>query len=105
MVKVDDLALQERLGAVAREPALGDRLQVQAARSAHEAARHHDHVGRTGTLNPNAVLEPVQIGGVTVKSATLHNADYIARNDIRIGDTVLVTPRRRRDPARRRSGA
>jgi DNA ligase (NAD+) len=48
-------------------------------------------VGRTGTLNPNAVLDPVQIGGVTVKSATLHNAEYIASNDIRIGDTVLVT--------------
>ena len=48
-------------------------------------------VGRTGTLNPNAVLEPVQIGGVTVKSATLHNAGYIESNDIRIGDTVLVT--------------
>ena len=48
-------------------------------------------VGRTGTLNPNAVLKPVQIGGVTVKSATLHNAGYIESNDIRIGDTVLVT--------------
>ncbi|HTC29797.1 MAG TPA: NAD-dependent DNA ligase LigA, partial [Candidatus Acidoferrum sp.] len=48
-------------------------------------------VGRTGTLNPNAVLDPVAIGGVTVKSATLHNAEYIASNDIRIGDTVLVT--------------
>ncbi|MBV8149136.1 MAG: NAD-dependent DNA ligase LigA, partial [Candidatus Eremiobacteraeota bacterium] len=48
-------------------------------------------VGRTGTLNPNAVLEPVRIGGVTVKSATLHNADYIKNNDIRIGDVVLVT--------------
>ena len=47
-------------------------------------------VGRTGTLNPNAVLEPVQIGGVTVKSATLHNDDYIESNDIRIGDTVIV---------------
>jgi DNA ligase (NAD+) len=48
-------------------------------------------VGRTGTLNPNAVLKPVKIGGVTVKSATLHNIDYIESNDIRIGDTVLVT--------------
>jgi len=48
-------------------------------------------VGRTGTLNPNAVLQPVKIGGVTVKSATLHNLDYIEHNDIRIGDTVLVT--------------
>ncbi|HET9096544.1 MAG TPA: NAD-dependent DNA ligase LigA, partial [Candidatus Baltobacteraceae bacterium] len=47
-------------------------------------------VGRTGTLNPNAVLAPVKIGGVTVQNATLHNAEYISSNDIRVGDTVLV---------------
>ncbi|HZX68745.1 MAG TPA: NAD-dependent DNA ligase LigA, partial [Candidatus Elarobacter sp.] len=47
-------------------------------------------VGRTGVLNPNAVLEPVQIGGTTVSNATLHNQDYIRNNDIRIGDVVTV---------------
>ncbi len=47
-------------------------------------------MGRTGILAPNAVLEPVEIGGVTVRNATLHNYDEIARKDIRIGDTVLV---------------
>ena len=47
-------------------------------------------VGRTGILAPNAVLDPVEIGGVTVRNATLHNYDEIRRKDIRIGDTVLV---------------
>ena len=91
VVKVDDLALQERLGAVSREPrwAIAYKFKPREART--KLRDITITVGRTGTLNPNAVLEPVQIGGVTVKSATLHNADYIANNDIRIGDTVLVT--------------
>lgn len=91
VIKVDDFALQERLGVVARDPrwAIAFKFKPREART-----RLRDivvSVGRTGTLNPNAVLEPVQIGGVTVKSATLHNVDYIENNDIRIGDTVLVT--------------
>src|SRR5690606_11700347 len=48
------------------------------------------NVGRTGAIKPEAVLEPVQIGGVTVSQATLHNEDYIVSRDIRIGDTVIV---------------
>jgi DNA ligase (NAD+) len=91
VVKVDDIATQGRLGAVARDPrwAIAYKFKPREART-----RLTDilvTVGRTGTLNPNAVLEPVQIGGVTVKSATLHNAEYIRSNDIRIGDVVLVT--------------
>jgi DNA ligase (NAD+) len=91
VIKVDDFALQERLGVVARDPrwAIAFKFKPREARTKLNAIVVS--VGRTGTLNPNAVLEPVQIGGVTVKSATLHNADYIASNDIRIGDTVLVT--------------
>lgn len=91
VVKVDDLATQERLGAVARDPrwAIAYKFKPREART--KLTDIVVTVGRTGTLNPNAVLEPVQIGGVTVKSATLHNADYIKSNDIRIGDMVLVT--------------
>ena len=56
----------------------------------HAAARIHVRVGRTGVLNPLAELEPVQVGGVTVSSATLHNEDDIRRKDIRVGDMVVV---------------
>jgi DNA ligase (NAD+) len=91
VVKVDDFALQQRLGVVARDPrwAIAYKFKPREARS--KLLDIVVSVGRTGTLNPNAVLKPVQIGGVTVKSATLHNIDYIKNNDIRIGDTVLVT--------------
>ncbi|MGD0967692.1 MAG: NAD-dependent DNA ligase LigA [Candidatus Aquilonibacter sp.] len=91
VIKIDDLALQEKLGAVSREPrwAIAYKFKPREART--KLRDITITVGRTGTLNPNAVLDPVAIGGVTVKSATLHNAEYIASNDIRIGDTVLVT--------------
>ena len=91
VVKVDDLATQERLGAVARDPRWAVAYKFKPREARTKLTDIVITVGRTGTLNPNAVLEPVQIGGVTVKSATLHNADYIKSNDIRIGDTVLVT--------------
>ncbi|MBV9700428.1 MAG: NAD-dependent DNA ligase LigA [Candidatus Eremiobacteraeota bacterium] len=91
VVKVNELALQDRLGVVARDPrwAIAYKFKPREART--KLLDILVTVGRTGTLNPNAVLAPVRIGGVTVKSATLHNRDYIESNDIRIGDTVLVT--------------
>src|SRR5581483_3849265 len=91
VIKVDDLALQERLGVVARDPRWAIAFKFKPREARTKLLDIVVSVGRTGTLNPNAVLEPVNIGGVTVKSATLHNVDYIASNDIRIGDTVLVT--------------
>ncbi|HET9030351.1 MAG TPA: NAD-dependent DNA ligase LigA [Candidatus Aquilonibacter sp.] len=91
VVKVDDLATQERLGAVARDPRWATAFKFKPREARTKLVDIQITVGRTGTLNPNAVLEPVQIGGVTVRNATLHNADYIESNDIRIGDTVLVT--------------
>lgn len=91
VVKVNDFALQARLGVVARDPRWAIAFKFKPREGRTKLLDIVVSVGRTGTLNPNAVLAPVQIGGVTVKSATLHNADYITSNDIRIGDTVVVT--------------
>jgi len=91
VVKVDDLRTQQELGAAGRDPrwAIAYKFKPREART--KLLRISITVGRTGTLNPNAELEPVKIGGVTVRNATLHNAEYISSNDIRPGDTVLVT--------------
>jgi DNA ligase (NAD+) len=91
VVKVNDFAQQERLGVVARDPRWAIAFKFKPREAQTKLVDIAITVGRTGTLNPSAVLTPVQIGGVTVKSATLHNVDYIKNNDIRIGDTVLVT--------------
>lgn len=90
VLKVDSLAVQERLGAAGREPRWAIAYKFKAREARTKLRDIVITVGRTGTLNPNAVLEPVKIGGVTVQNATLHNAEYIASNDIRVGDTVLV---------------
>ena len=84
-------AVQERLGVVARDPRWAIAFKFKPREARTKLLDIVVSVGRTGTLNPGAVLEPVPIGGVTVKSATLHNVDYIESNDIRIGDIVLVT--------------
>ena len=91
VVKVDDLELQRRLGVGRARPALGDRLEVPADDDGHDAARRSMwNVGKFGDLHPFAVLEPVHVGGVTVKLATLHNEEDLARKDIRVGDDVIV---------------
>lgn len=90
VIKVDDLAIQAHLGAVAKDPRWATAFKFKAREARTRLLDIVVTVGRTGTLNPSAVLEPVQIGGVTVRNATLHNAEYISSNDIRIGDTVLV---------------
>jgi len=91
VIKVDDMALAQRLGVASRDPRWAIAFKFKPREARTKLVDIVVSVGRTGTLNPNAVLQPVQIGGVTVKSATLHNQDYIANNDIRIGDTVVVT--------------
>ncbi len=90
VVKVDDLALQERLGSVGKDPRWATAFKFRAREAQTKLLEIRINVGRTGTLNPYAVLEPVQIGGVTVKQATLHNEDDIRRKDIRAGDVVIV---------------
>lgn len=90
VVKVDDLATQERLGSAGKDPRWATAFKFKAREARTKLRDIVITVGRTGTLNPNAVLDPVQIGGVTVRNATLHNAEYIRTNDIRVGDTVIV---------------
>jgi len=90
VVKVNQLALQERLGDVGREPRWSIAYKFAAVEATTTLKNIEISVGRTGTLNPYAILEPVSVGGVTIKQAALHNEDDIRRKDIRIGDTVIV---------------
>ncbi|MBX3693243.1 NAD-dependent DNA ligase LigA [Dokdonella sp.] len=88
--KLDDLAGQRELGSVGRTPrwAIAHKFPAQEQQTRVEAIIVN--IGRTGAATPAAVLVPVHVGGVTVTNATLHNADQVARLDVRIGDTVIV---------------
>ncbi|OGQ35563.1 MAG: DNA ligase (NAD(+)) LigA [Deltaproteobacteria bacterium RIFCSPHIGHO2_12_FULL_43_9] len=90
VVKVNDFRLQDKLGTISRSPrwAIARKFAAQEASTVIEDIIVQ--VGRTGALTPVAKLKPVHVGGVTVKSATLHNQDEIDRKDIRIGDTVFI---------------
>jgi DNA ligase (NAD+) len=90
VIKVDDLALQAKLGSIGKDPRWAVAYKFRAREARTKLLSIEVNVGRTGTLNPYAVLEPVRIGGVTVTNATLHNLDYIRSNDIRAGDVVTV---------------
>ncbi len=90
VVKIDDKALWEELGYVGREPRWAIAYKFPPVQATTQLKQIAINVGRTGSLNPFAILEPVQVGGVIVKQATLHNEDDIQRKDIREGDTVIV---------------
>jgi DNA ligase (NAD+) len=90
VVKVDPLALQERLGTTSRAPRWAIALKFPPKEQTARLERIEAQTGRTGVVTPVAVLQPVAVGGVTIATATLHNAEEIRRRDIRPGDTVLV---------------
>jgi DNA ligase (NAD+) len=90
VIKVNSLALQEKLGIKSRSPRWALAYKFQPSQENTRILDIEVQVGRTGVLTPVARLEPVSVGGVEVSRATLHNQDEIDRKDIRIGDTVVV---------------
>jgi DNA ligase (NAD+) len=90
VVKVDDLKLRERLGTTAKFPRWATAFKFPAQQAHTKLLRIEVNVGRTGAVTPYAVLEPVFLAGSTISMATLHNAEDIARKDLREGDTVVL---------------
>ena len=90
VIKVNSVALQEKLGATAKAPRWAVAYKYAARQAVTRVLRVDWQVGRTGTLTPVAHLDPVALGGVTVSRATLHNEDEIRRLDLKLGDAVVV---------------
>jgi DNA ligase (NAD+) len=90
VVKIDDYETQSSLGVVGREPRWAIAFKFAPTTAVTKLVKIGVNVGRTGNLIPFAMLEPVQVGGVTVSKATLHNEEDLARKDIREGDQVVV---------------
>jgi DNA ligase (NAD+) len=90
VVKVNDLALRERLGATSKFPRWATAFKFPAQQATTILRKIEVNVGRTGAVTPYAVLEPVRLGGSTISLATLHNEQEISRRDLRDGDTVII---------------
>ena len=90
VIKINQLNLHDKLGDTGHEPRWAIAYKFPAVQGTTRLNDIGISVGRTGTLNPYAILEPVSVGGVTIKQAALHNEDDIRRKDIRIGDTVII---------------
>ncbi len=90
VLKVNELALQERLGQVSRSPRWAIAYKFKAQQAETKVRNIVPSVGRLGTVTPIAELEPVAVGGVTVRNASLHNMDEVERKDVRVGDTIIV---------------
>jgi DNA ligase (NAD+) len=90
VIKVDDLALRAAMGAVGRAPRGGVAYKFPGREITTTLRDIGINVGRTGALTPYAILEPVELGGVTISKATLHNFEDLQRKDIRVGDTVVL---------------
>jgi DNA ligase (NAD+) len=90
VIKVDDLTAQAAMGVVGRAPRGGVAFKFPGREATTRLQKIGINVGRTGTLTPYAILAPVQLGGVTIQRATLHNFDDLRRKDIRVGDTIVI---------------
>jgi DNA ligase (NAD+) len=90
VIKVDDLALRPKLGTTAKFPRWATAFKFPSQQAHTKLLRIAVNVGRTGAVTPFALLEPVVLGGTTISMATLHNAEDVARKDLRDGDTVIV---------------
>jgi DNA ligase (NAD+) len=90
VIKLNKISLHEELGDIGREPRWAIAYKPPAVQATTKLLDIGISVGRTGTLNPVAILEPVTVGGVTIRNAAMHNEDDIRRKDIRVGDTVII---------------
>jgi len=90
VIKVNDIALQDKMGMTSHHPRWAIAFKFKARQATTELLAVEFQVGRTGAVTPVAKLKPVAIGGVTVSSISIHNEDYIKEKDLRIGDAVLI---------------
>ena len=90
VIKVNDLELQEKLGMTSHHPRWAIAFKFKARQASSKLLEVHFQVGRTGAVTPVAKIQPVQVGGVTVSSISIHNEDYIREKDLKLGDNILI---------------